>query len=414
MAVQRTKFDAPEDLDTFGATANKRIRATQAAWLELLGEIDLSGARPTAIARRLGLDKTLAWKVAKFAGEEDSGKAFRHLPGESGVEIVLKAIRDRGVVESRIEPVRVAVTQLRSFVREQAGDRRAFEAMVSGNHRESKTELEHRRQLYRANSAIWGVRAASQILTVVLRPSASVPGMLDVVQLGGLVGLERLRVEVPWIVRRLRASNDNESKRYQIPRRPLDASVGPDDQPLLKRYCTKPLPELRQFEDENGWIYDELVAGPVGRSGSVTCVLGEHQTGVLPARYDSNNTAGRYSLTVRTPVEHVLFDLLIHRDLEQFGEAEMRTYGLLEGRPTAGGGTQNASPLYEPRPARRLGSPAIVQSARLNWYAAMVRDSLEWASWGGLDDFRGYRMESEYPPIPCDLTMVCAISPENH
>ncbi len=395
---------------TFDVSASERIRSTQAAWLELLGEIDLSDARPTAIAQRLGVDKTLAWKMARFMGEESSGKAFRYLPGETGVEILLRAVSDQGVVDTRIEATRKAVTDLRVFIREQAGDRRAFEAMVTSNHREGKSELEHRRQLFRANSAIWGVRGSAQVLTIILRPSETKPAMLDVVQLGGLVELERLRTDLPWIVRRLRASNDSDSNRFAIERVPLDEEhEGP---PLFRAYCSDPAPNLRQFVDEGGWVYDELVPGPVGRSGSTTCILGEKHLAVLPSVRSAENTAGRYSVTVRTPVESVLFDVLIHRDLTHFGDAEMRTYGLLEGRPTAGGGTLNAIPLYEPEPAQRLGSPAIVQSGRLPWYAGMVREAISRAGWGDLRDYRGYRMEIEYPAIPCDLTLVCEIGEE--
>lgn len=391
-------------------TAGERIRSTQAAWLELLGEIQLSGARPTAIAQRLGVDKTLAWKMARFMGEESSGKAFRYLPGETGIEILLRAVGDQGVVETRIEATRKAVTDLRAFIREQAGDRRAFEAMVSSNHREGKAELEHRRQLFRANSAIWGVRGSAQTLTIILRPSETEADMLDVAQLGGLVELERLRTDLPWIVRRLRASNDSDSSRYAIKRVALDSDQeGP---PLFRAYCSTPMPKLRQFEDESGWVYDELVPGPVGRSGATTCILAEKHLGVLPAKRSEENTAGRYSVTVRTPVEGVLFDVLLHKDLAHFGEAEMRTYGLLEGRPTAGGGTLNAIPLYEPEAAQRLGSPAILQSGRLPWYAGMVREAISRAGWGSLSDYRGYRMEIEYPAIPCDLTLVCEIGEE--
>lgn len=396
--------------DSFDVAASERIRSTQAAWLELLGEIDLSGARPTAIAQRLGVDKTLAWKMARFMGEESSGKAFRYLPGETGVEILLRAVSDQGVVQTRIEATRQAVTDLRAFIREQAGDRRAFEAMVTSNHREGKAEIEHRRQLFRANSAIWGVRASMQTLTIILRPSETEKDKLDVVQLGGLIELERLRTDLPWIVRRLRASNDSDSSRFAIKRVPLDAEhEGP---PLFRSYCSTPMPRLRQFLDETGWVYDELVPGAVGKSGAVTCILAEKHLAVLPMRRSAENTAGRYTVTVRTPVEGVLFDVLLHKDLQHFGDAEMRTYGLLEGRPTAGGGTLNSIPLYEPEPAQKLGSPAIVQSGRLPWYAGMVREAISRAGWGSLSDYRGYRMDIEYPAIPCDLTLVCEIGGE--
>ncbi|GAB5496789.1 MAG: hypothetical protein Phyf2KO_18690 [Phycisphaerales bacterium] len=395
---------------SFDRAAEAQIRAVQAAWLDLFASVDLSGARPTAISRGLEVDKTLAWKLSRFAGEQDAGKAFRHLPGDAGVEIMFQAVADHGGDRDQINAVRRAVADLRRFVKAHAGDRRTFEAMVHSNKAEGRSVLEDRRQLYRASSAIWGVRAVSQILTIILRPSEQEEGKLDVVQLGGLVELERLRPEVPWIVRRLRASNDDDSDHYRIRRQPLDDSLATEiPTPLLLPYCSKPAPRIRQFTDENGWVYDELEPGTVGRSGATTCVLGEKHLAVLPMHRSEENTAGRYSLTVRTPVQSAVFDLLLHKDLVHFSDAQMFTFGLLEGRPTAGGGTRHSLPLYDPEPARQLGSPALVQSARHGWYSSMVQDALGRAGWGTLASYRGYRMEVEYPAIPCDLTMVCEI-----
>ncbi len=395
----------------FSEAAGAQIRVVQASWLDLMASVELSGARPTEVSRVLKVDKTLAWKLSRFASEQEVGKAFRHLPGDAGVEIMFDAVSEHGGDSEKIQSVRTAVTELRAFVKAHAGDRRTFEAMVHSNQPKGQSEVEDRKQLYRASSAIWSVRALTQMLTIVLRPSESKPGMIDVVQLGGLVELERLRSEVPWIVRRLRASNDNDSDQYSIKREPLDSSLASEiPAPLFLPYCSSPTPRLRQFTDENGWVYDELEPGPVGRKGATTCILGEKHIAVLPAEWSEENTAGRYSMTVRTPVQSAMFDLLVHKDLTRFDDAEMVTFGLLEGRPTAGGGTRHSQPLYDPEPARKLGSPALVQSARHGWYAGMVEDAVRRAGWGGLDNFRGYRMDVDYPAIPCDLTMVCQIN----
>ncbi len=61
--------------------------------------------------------------------------------------------------------------------------------------------------------------------------------------------------------------------------------------------------------------------------GSEMCIGGR------PYLRSEENTAGRYSLTVRTPVEGVLFDVLLHESLSHFGRADLRVYGLLEDRP---------------------------------------------------------------------------------
>ena len=59
--------------------------------LDLFAGAGVVGARPAELSRRLGLDKTLAWKVTRFVESADPVRAFRHMPGAGGVEIVLRA-----------------------------------------------------------------------------------------------------------------------------------------------------------------------------------------------------------------------------------------------------------------------------------------------------------------------------------
>ena len=398
----------------FAETAAARLREAPAAMTDLLAGVGLSGARAIDFGRRLGLDKTLAWRIARFIEGTDPVEAARHLPGAAGVEIVIKAAAAQGAAAARIDAVRQADQRLREFVGRHAGDRRSFEAMLSGSAPDERILLEERRAHYRAGSAIWGVRARVQLLLLALRPSPTADGMLDLVQLGGLIDLERLRPDVPWIVRRLRASARDESKTLiRMQREPLDAAdgVGGDHTPassLITEYCSQPLPQMRRFEGDNGWLYDEIAPGPVGRRSAVTCIMGEIYRAALPARRGPDNTVGRYTLTVRTPVECVLFDLLVHRSLSHFGPARLSVAGLIEDRPR--GAPQAAGGLLmPPTDAQRLGTPSVVQTPRLAAYPAMAAGALRRAGWGGVEEFVGYRAEMEYPPAPCDLVMECGI-----
>ena len=148
----------------FATSAAEHVRAVQAALVDLLAGAGLAGARPTKVGRELGLDKTLAWKVVRFMEDEDLAGAARHMPGSGGVEIVLKAVRKKGVDLEQIEAVRRTDRDLRSFMEQHAGDRRSFEAMLASGGRDERIESEERRAFYRAGSAIWGVRARVQFL----------------------------------------------------------------------------------------------------------------------------------------------------------------------------------------------------------------------------------------------------------
>ena len=409
---ERTTESGVEPTDTggFAGAAFDTLQDARRAMTDLLAGAGLGGARAVDVGRQLGLDKTLAWKVSRFVDDDDPVKAARHMPGPGGVEIVLAAAASQGVAEPRIEAVRDADQRLRDFMRLHAGDRRSFEAMLAGRQRDEQLELEERRAFYRAGSAVWGVRARSQFLMLALRPSEITEGMMDGVQIGGLIDLERLRPDVPWIVRRLRASTDDGKTMFKVQREPLD----PDGQtaggmPLLPEFCSSPLPAVRQTEGTNGWLYDELVPGEVGRGGAATLVTGEIYRAVLPSAWSPENTYGRYMLTVRTPVEHVRFDLLLHKSLTHFGAADSVVVGLLEDRPSGSGGEGAA--LAPPEPAQALGCPPALRTHRMDGYESMIASGLQRAGWGGLDEFMGYRMEMDYPAAPCELSMRCSISP---
>ena len=387
------------------------VRQAQAAFADLLSDAGLGGARPTEVGRILGLDKTLAWKVSRFTDTSDLLKAVKHIPGTSGIEIVLKAAREQGVASSRIDSVREADQAFRDFVRQRAGDRRSFEAMLAAGGRDEKIELEERRAFYQSGSAIWGVRTQVQFLTLCLRPSPTQPDRIDVLQMSGFIGFERLRSDVPWIIRRLWTSDTENTNDNNFRREPL---VGGLDHgtalPVLPEFCTHPLPKINQFTGPDGVIYDELAPGAVGKHGSLTCITGEMYHGALPLHWSKDNTFGRYELMLRTPAQAVVFDIYLHESLSHFGSFKRNVYGMLEHRPGVGRSGSHDTPMFAPEMAQELGSPPIVQCNRIKDYTKMIDSVIGYAGWESIDQFRGYRSEIEYPATPWCLTMECPIA----
>ncbi len=388
------------------------VRRAQAAFADLLAGAGLGGARPTEVSRQLGLDKTLAWKVSRFTDSTDLIKAVKHIPGTGGIEIVLQAALEHGVSAAHIDAVRNANSAFREFIEQRAGDRRSFEAMLAAGDRDEQGELEERKAFFQSGSAIWGVRAQVQFLTLCLKPSTTVEDRIDVLQMGGLIHFERLRNDVPWIIRRLWTSDSDGSSESTFKREPIDQSISREGTPLplLAEYCSQPLPDINQFVGPDGIIYDELTPGAVGKHGALTCITGELYHGALPLHRSDDNTFGRYELMLRTPARAVIFDIYLHESLAHFGHFNRAIYGLLEDRPGTGKGRTHDTPLYEPEPALILGSPPIVQNNRIGNYTKMLGSTLERAGWENLESFRGYRCEIEYPAAPWCLTMECAIN----
>lgn len=383
--------------------ANQRLQDAQEAMRALLDGAGLRDAKASEVGRALGLDKSLAWKVARFVRDDDPSRAARHMPGSGGVDIVLRAAGAKGVGDDRIEAMRDADRALREFVDQHAGDRRSFEAMFAAGGRAGGLELDVRRELFRAGSGAWGVRARTQFLTLALRPSTTTPGSIDFVKVGGFVDLERLRADVPWIISRLTINDDAGRSSNQVTREPLEPGA-PEGMALMTRHCSHPMPMLRRFA-ERGVVYDELAPGPVGRRSAVSVVMGERYIAAASLIRAPGNEWAVYPLTIRTPVEGLQFDLLLHPDLERFGPARVAKRGLLEDRPRPAGGLMK----LDTEAAASVRIAAESGASRVPRYSELISEAFERAGWGESEGYRAFRVDLDYPLVPSEVTLMCEI-----
>src|SRR5437763_4326051 len=81
----------------------------------LAAVVSSSGADPDApqeMAKRLDVDKNLAWRISRVIREPDPYAAVQHLPGEEGLKIFIRSTRKAGAARERIELLRSAVDEL--------------------------------------------------------------------------------------------------------------------------------------------------------------------------------------------------------------------------------------------------------------------------------------------------------------
>jgi len=377
------------------------LRRLRASFVDLLASLQIDAESARRVAQRLGLDKSLAWKVARIAQGLDLFAIVEHLPGAAGVEIFLKAAERQGAPVALIEAVRSAVHEFDRLVEVHSGDRESLEMMLSSYSRDRSERLDrlHRRQLFRGASYLWGVQAKAQLRADFVAPSDE-PGMVDIASLRGFIGLRRLRPEVPWVIDRTRIADDDAKVRQPLRREALDPHGDTvTDAPLLPEFSSKPLPQVRRVPGPEGFVHFELAGGRVGDTGAVTCVSGEVFRGAAPRYRTEQNAFGEHAQLMRTPCKLLVFDLFLHQELSFATSPELAVEGQILGLayPPA---DRDRTRLPAHERVQDLGQgPPMVQTPDIPDYARIVQTVFQRVGWNAVD-FNGFRVRMRYPPSP--------------
>lgn len=388
---------------TFIDDLQAALQALRSALMEIFAAVDADPAKPQDLARRFGLNKNLTWKLSKIVVGTDPFGAVPHIPGASGMDIFFRALVDAGAPKPLLERARAAARAFEQTVRLHTGDRSTLEIMVGDrlptDIRREQSEL-HRKRAFQGNSGIWGVRAKAQLLLTAMAPNAADPDMADLVQVGGVVGFRRLKADARWLLfRRERwADDDPHPERDELesldPDFPVDQGV-----PLIGAFCSRPLPDIELISDEGEDQY-ELPPGPIGNTAALTCVHGQVARRVGPVYAESESEYSELGCTLITPAEHLVFDLLVHRDLDWAMQPELVVYSRMDGGAMhpAARRERNEIPVSEPVHDLGWGITALATTLLPKYLdlARFVFDSVAWNA----DDFRAFRVTMAYPPIP--------------
>jgi hypothetical protein len=386
------------DFDSMVRASLRRIRS---ALIETLSAIGADPTRPTVLARQLGLDKNLAWKVSRIATDEDLLGVVPRLPGRSGVRILLESLSRSGASDESLEMVKAAFINFDDMAERQAGDRDTLERMLSSSRRGSAGESEeaHRKQAFQGQSAVWGVQARVRVATYFVLPSAAA-GKLDLATLSGLVDFRRLRPDVPWPVASVRVHKDDGSAIPIGTPTPLDPGLKPGDVPVMRQFCTGVLPTLRAVPARDGFHRIEIGEGPVGNAGAANCFIGYVSRAIVEPRRTGDDRFGEHQTLLNTPAELAVMDLVVHRSLAFARRPRFALYSMLPGGPVYPfeGRERGLLPLSESVVDLGPSSPDLTLP-EVPRYQSMVETAL--AQLGASPaDFFASRLKLRYPPVP--------------
>lgn len=376
-------------------TAFQGVRGALSALLAAGGA---DAGSPGEVARRLGLNRNLTWKLAKVLGEPDIYTALQHLPGEEGIEILTSAMKRIGVDAERIGAFRGALARFDEVVRVHAGDRNTLELILdSMGGAGSGERLEQSRKLaFRGNSGLWGLQARVRSTTTILAPSADDPMMIDLSIVGGVVDFRRLRPGIRWPLFRPRQYHDDGTPIVLGPKEePVDpTSTDPSSPMLIRAFCSDNMPEIRAIKSRLGWDY-EMGDGPVGNLGAFTCFFGRIVRKAVVKYWTEQDPFLDLLSHVTMPVETMIFDVLVHQDLAFLMSPKVMLLASTDG---VGPGNQEQSIPLEARALELSGRPPLLSTPLIPRYEDLVSAVFARGGWN-LREFRALRLTIKYPPM---------------
>jgi hypothetical protein len=378
-------------------TATQRLRASLT---ELLTENGARPDKPQEISRRFGLNKNLAWKIARIVTAQDSTDIVPLMPGASGLRLALDAFAKHGARKETIESVRRASAQFDLMTTTHAKDRKGLELLLSSMlpDRIDRERLENSRKLaFQGNSATLGLQVQSSFTTTIMTPSASQEGWLDFTLIRGLVGFQRLRPHGSWPM----ISLSSYGVREKITA--LDPSTAEGQAPLLKEFCSDADIPIESVVGDDGTRF-EMGPGPVGKTASSTTVFGWRLNAAAPIQGGGADEVGEHFFRLDLPSERVQYDLLIHRDIKFPDGPKAFLYNLMPGQVTYPLSQQAAYSLPLPETVLDLGVSPVLATQFVPHYRSMVESVCVTSGWD-LREFRCYRLEVCSPPIPSILVL---------
>lgn len=379
------------------------VRSALAAVLDRLPERPQQARQ---LARVLGIDATLGWKIFKVTHESDPFGAAQQIPSRAAMASFRKAALRRKVPAKLLDAVDQAIGEFERVIERHAADRASFETMLNGYSASGgEIPLAVRRTAFKANRSIWGIEAETQLCAMFLAPGTR-EGMLDIVALRGFVGLKRLRPDVSWVVGRVRAASDEGVAHQGVVWKPLDEDQ--DDTSgaaLLRPFCSQPLPQIRAVRTPSDIIVHEAAGGPVGNTAAMTCYTAQVARNAICSRRSEANRYGEVGAAAYTPCGVLVLDQFIREDVYGRIHPQVRVYGDLHEAASYPVGGRDRGVLPIRVEVSYLGKgPQVVQTPAVPQYPEMASYVFERLGWDA-GQFDVYRVQIRFPVIPSLVVM---------
>ncbi len=372
----------------------------KAALVELYASVGADPVSPQDAARRFKVNKTLTWNISKIMSSTDPMATLPNVPGIGAMRGLLQAIQREGASASTVDRVRSAAKTLHQIVELHVGDRGTLELIVDGMGQTRGDHLELSRKLaFRGNSGLWGVQAKVRLMTVFMSPNAEDPDRIDMAIVRGYIGFRRLRSGVRWPIFQLRGWGAKEELMTAPRWKALEADGSePNGMPLLRSFSTVSPTDIEEVRTSDGTDY-MLAPGPIGNTGAIACFVGDYERSTAYKYRTEENATGEFGATMSAPTERLIFDLLVHENLDFALKPEVRAFGGVFMEPSEDANGNGMLPIPMAQSVTALpGQPPAVAIPSVPRYPEIVNFVHERMGWSA-EGFRGCRLDLNYPPM---------------
>ncbi len=391
--------DAPEiaqATDAFQTEAANILRQLRRATADVLAACQ-GVERAVEVSNRLGLDRSLAWKIWNVGQGSGGCPSPAHIPGRAGFHRFLEAAAAIGVNSDAIREANGAYAAFERLTQIHAGDRASATSMLGALSPEGRTRLETalRRDGFRANAYFLGVQAAVMYQADFLLPPLD-GFMPDVARIRGHFGLRRNRPNLHWQISRTTLLH-SDGPSSLVTRRPLLGGSGTDDLTalfVLPAFSSQPLPPIHRRVVGGVTFEDELAPGAVGQLAAVDVVTGERMSD-MPRQEHRRDAV---TMAVTTPCERLVYDIFLAEGLID-SPVTLHVYSTIQSEhPYLRGVDFHGIPIPEQLDDMGRADSAPVaaevprQSEMIRWVCSQIGVPLS--------QFQLWRLRMRFPPIP--------------
>lgn len=363
-------------------------RELQATLGDVLRAIPDCSARPTDIARALGVSRVMVSRLQGSIKKSNPVETLTRIPGPETLRSIARAAQKSGVPSAQVSPALKAVDRFDKLIRQQYGTRAALNAALSDANADTREKFEQasRYQVFKGMSQILGVQSNIWLTCMMLTPGKSGEHAVDVSTIHGTSGLRRLRPDMPihFI--------------YGIPPKYKDRRQSPKREHIdISAFLTHTAAPLEVVE-ANGQIINTF-APELGGKDDLYDMLAEVYIPGGSGRYAAPGRTKRGTTVIPdVPVVTLVSDVIIYGDIFEGITPELYVYNTM---PKGGADIEDPQrdvDRVETNDAiEDLGSGlANLEIGDIPKYTDMVRYLCEKNGYAP-EKFRTHRLQVQYP-----------------